>query len=224
MRLHADPAPGYGPVMATMSMNTVIHRAFRRDLRRFLDALSGFRDGDHERATQLGTAWENFYAQLTDHHEGEHAIAWPAMESVGVSKQLLATFDQEHDRMAAALEDTRQAMTTFRSTATAGDAALARASMEHLQAVTVAHLDHEEQEVEPVYLQHADGPEMKAMGKQFAKVSPTKGGTFFAWVTDGATPEEMAALTESVPKPVLKILSGVFGRGYRRDVAPVWRS
>lgn len=210
--------------MATMSMNTVIHRAFRRDLQRFLDALAAFRDGDTARAGRLGTAWDNFYAQLTDHHEGEHAIAFPAMESVGVSRDLLATFDEEHERMAAALEETRQAMATFRSTATAADAALARASMERLRTITVAHLDHEEQEIEPVYLQHADGPEMKAMGRQFAKVSPAKGGTFFAWVTDGATPEEMAALSESVPKPVLKILSGIFGRGYRRDVAPVWRS
>jgi hypothetical protein len=210
--------------MTTMSMNTVIHRAFRRDLTRFVGALSAFRDGDRPRATQLGKAWDNFYAQLTDHHEGEHAIAWPAMESIGVSRDLLATFDEEHDRMAQALEEARGAMTTFRSTATASDAAAARASMEHLQTVTVAHLDHEEQEIEPVYLQHADGPEIKAMGKQFAKVSPAKGGTFFAWVTDGATAEEMAALTESVPKPVLKVLAGVFGRGYRRDVAPVWRA
>jgi len=65
---------------------------------------------------------------------------------------------------------------------------------------------------------------MKAMGKQFAKVSPAKGGRFFAWVTDGASPEEMAAITDNVPKPVLAIMSGIFGRGYRRDVAPVWRS
>jgi hypothetical protein len=208
--------------MTTMSMNTVIHRAFRRDLQRFLDALATFRDGDTARAGQLGRAWDNFYAQLTDHHEGEHEIAFPAMESIGVSKDLLATFDEEHERMAAALEETRQAMTVFRSTATAADAALARASTERLQAITVAHLDHEEQEIEPVYLQHAESPEMKAMGRQFAKVSPSKGGTFFAWVTDGATREEMAALSESVPKPVLKILSGVFGRGYRRDVASVW--
>jgi len=95
--------------------------------------------------------------------------------------------------------------------------------METLQSVAVAHLDHEEQETEAVYLQHADSPEIKAMGKQFAKVSPAKGGTFFAWVTDGATPEEMAALTESVPKPVLTIISAIFGRRYRREVAPTWR-
>jgi hypothetical protein len=65
---------------------------------------------------------------------------------------------------------------------------------------------------------------MKAMGRKFGKVSPAKGGTFFAWVTDGATAEEMAALTASVPKPVLTILGGLFGRGYRRDIASVWQA
>ena len=209
--------------MAQMSMNKVIHAAFRRDLQRFLDALAAFRDGDRARAAQLGKAWDNFDAQLTDHHEGEHEIAWPAMRSIGVTDELLAVFDEEHDRMAQALADTRAAMATFRVSATGADATAARAAMENLQTVAVTHLDHEEQEIEPVYLQHADGPEMKAMGKQFAKVSPTKGGTFFAWVTDGAGKQEMEALTASVPKPVLKIV-GLFGRGYRRDVAPVWRS
>jgi hypothetical protein len=210
--------------MPAMSMNTVIHRAFRRDLQRFVEALRAFRDGDTERAAQLGRAWDNFDAQLTDHHEGEHAIAWPAMESIGVSKELLATFDEEHARMAAALETARGTMRTFRATATAAEATAALGAMEDLQTVAVAHLDHEEREIEPVYLRHADGPEMKAMGRQFGKVSPAKGGTFFAWLTDGATAEEKAALAESVPKPVLAILGGIFGRGYRRDIAPVWRS
>ena len=82
--------------MATMSMNRVIHGAIRRDLERFEGALTTFRDGDGERARQLGAAWENFDTQLTDHHEGEHEIAWPALQSVGVSKELLATIKPQH--------------------------------------------------------------------------------------------------------------------------------
>jgi hypothetical protein len=30
-------------------------------------------------------------------------------------------------------------------------------------------------------------------------------------------------VTGTVPGPVLSIISGVFGRGYRKNVAPVWR-
>jgi hypothetical protein len=125
--------------------------------------------------------------------------------------------------MAEALATARSAMTSLRRSGTSADAAAARTAMENLQAVTTTHLDHEEREIEPVYLAHADSPEMKAMGRQFGKVSPAQGGRFFAWVMDGASAEEKAAITDSVPKPVHTIIGGIFGRGYRRDVASVWR-
>ena len=60
------------------------------------------------------------------------------------------------------------------------------------------------------------------MGREFGKRSPVFAGRFFAWVTDGATAEERAAM--EVPAPVFAVLNGVWGRGYRKDVAPVWRS
>ncbi len=47
-------------------------------------------------------------------------------------------------------------------------------------------------------------------------------GTFFAWMEDGASPTEKAALRESVPGPVVAIIGGLFGRRYRKEVAPVW--
>ncbi len=210
--------------MATMSMNKVIHGAFRRDLDRFVGALTTFRPGDSARAHQLGTAWANFDLQLTDHHEGEHEIAWPALESIGVSHEMVVQMDAEHDVMAAALGDARTAMAALESSPGQGEAASALAAMERLREVTVTHLDHEEQELEPVYLQNAEGPEMKAMGKKFAKVSPAKGGVFFAWLLDGASAQERSAITENIPAPVLKIITALFGRSYRKDVAPVWAS
>jgi hemerythrin-like domain-containing protein len=210
--------------MAEMSMNKAIHAAFRRDLQRFIDALGTFPAGDTKRAEQLATAWANFDDQLVFHHEGEHETAWPALEAVGVSRELLTQMDAEHDKMAAALASARSAIGALRSTAGADEAAAARAAVQELQAVTVQHLDHEEAEIEPVYLAKKDTAEIKAMGRKFGQVSPTRGGRFFAWVTDGAEPDELAAITGTIPAPVLMIISGVFGRGYRKNVAPVWRS
>lgn len=210
--------------MAEMSMNKAIHGAFRRDLDRFVSALSAFRPGDTMRARQLGTAWANFDDQLTHHHESEHAIAWPALQSVGVSTDLLATMDAEHDAMAAALAEVRPAMAALTRTAGAEEATTALAAMQQLRAVTVSHLDHEEAEIEDVYLAQRDTPELKAMGKAFGKVSPARGGRFFAWVLDGASPEQRAAVNRDVPGPVLAVIGRVFGRGYRKDVAPVWRA
>ncbi len=208
--------------MAEMSMNKAIHGAFRRDLDRFITALNTFRPGDTARARRLATAWANFDDQLTYHHEGEHTIAWPALESIGVSTDLLATMDAEHDAMAAALAGTRTAMAALTRTAGAEEAAAALAAMQQLTAVTVSHLDHEEAEIEDVYLAKRDTPEMKAMGRAFGRVSPARGGRFFSWLLDGATPEERAAVTREVPGPVLTLVGGIFGRGYRRDIATVW--
>ncbi|HEX5016946.1 MAG TPA: hemerythrin domain-containing protein [Actinomycetes bacterium] len=210
--------------MPQMSMNKVIHGAFRRDVNRFIDALDRFPASNRTRAAQLAKAWENFDDQLTYHHTGEHEIAWPHLRAVGVSDELLATMDAEHDDMALALAKARSAMGSLATTASAEDAQSAKAAMQELKTVMFAHLEHEEAELEPVYLSKQDTEEIKAMGKEFSKVSPARGGRFFAWIMDGASEEEKTVVTGNVPPPVLAVISGIFGRGYRKNVAPVWRS
>jgi len=207
----------------TMSMNKVIHCAVRRDLRRFRAALDAFHDGDEARAAALHTAWVNFDQQLTEHHEGEHEIAWPAMKAVGVPDSSIATFDEEHDAMAAALRGAGAAMETLARTATSADAQSAASAVAALDRATTTHLDHEEREVEQLLLTKEEDPAIKQMGKQFSKRSSLpEAGTFFAWVQDGASPDEQAALRQSVPGPVIAVIGGLFGRRYRKEVAPVW--
>jgi hypothetical protein len=208
--------------MTEMSMNKVIHRAVRRDLDRFVTALGSFPAGDQQRADDLNAAWTNFDDQLTHHHEGEHETAWPALQKVGVSPDVLATMDTEHDIMAQALAVARASMADLVRTPRSDQAASARLAFENLRTVTVAHLDQEEAEIEQIFLDHEGDPAIVEMGKAFAKVSPARGGRFFSWLLDGASAEERAAVHKSVPAPVLAILSGVFGRGYRKKVAPVW--
>ena len=206
-----------------MSMNKVIHCAVRRDLDRFRRALDSFSDGDRGRAAALHRAWENFDAQLTEHHEGEHEIAWPAMKAIGIPAPTIDTFDAEHSAMAADLATARAAMGRLRETASRSDADAAAVAMEQLQTSTVTHLDHEEQETEAPLTQHEGDPAIKEMGKKFSRrTGPAKAGIFFAWVQDGATPEQKAALRTSVPGPVLAVLAGVLGRRYTKEVAPVW--
>ena len=210
--------------MAQMSMNKVIHGAFRRDLKRFIDALDRFPAGNQTRAQQLATAWENFDDQLTHHHTGEHDVAWPHLRRMGVSEELLATMDAEHDAMAEALANARSAISSLARTASADDAVAAKSSMLALESAMLTHLDHEEAELEPIYLGNLEHEEMKAMGKEFAKVSPSRGGRFFTWLLDGASADEKAAATSTIPGPVLTVVSGIWGRGYRKNIAPVWRS
>jgi len=210
--------------MATMSMNKAIHGAFRRDLDRFVSALERFTPGDTARAHGLAVAWANFDDQLTYHHEGEHEIAWPALQAVGVSPEVIAALDAEHETMAAALADARTAMAALSGSASQPDAEAALAALRRLREVTLAHLDHEESEIEDVYLSKHDDPVIQAMGRRFGRVSPARGGRFFAWLLDGASIDQREAVTSMVPGPVVTVVSTVFGRGYRKDVAPVWHT
>jgi hemerythrin-like domain-containing protein len=207
--------------MPTMSMNRVIHGAFRRDLDRFVTALDAFPDGDADRAAALGRAWANFDQQLTHHHEGEHEVAWPHLERAGVSRQMLDQMDAEHEVMAGALEIAREEMNGLVRDPSRHRAEAAREAMHGLRVATLTHLDHEERELEAFYVTNADHPEVKAMEGEFRKQSPAVGGRFFAWILDGITPDARAAI--AVPGPVLAVLTGLFGRSYRREVAPVWR-
>ena len=211
--------------MAEMSMNRVIHAAVRRDLDRFTNALSTLGDDDKRRAEQVSMAWANFHDQLTRHHSSEHRIAWPALRKAGISDDLLTQFDAEHDRMAAALESADQAMRSWRGTPSAEDITAAREAVATLRATTTEHLDHEEAELEPFYLEHAHTPEMKAMGRAFGReYKPAEAGTYFAWLQDGASRDELAGLRQNVPGPVVAIIGAVFGGSYRRTIAPAWRA
>jgi hemerythrin-like domain-containing protein len=206
-----------------MSMNMVIHRAVRRDLDRFQSALAAFSDGDQEGAAALHRAWENFDAQLTDHHEGEHEVVWPALDAINIARPTIDSFDVEHEAMAADLTTARHAMERLRGSASRADADAAAVAMTKLQTTTVTHLDHEEQETEQILAQHQNHPAIKEMGRKFSRrSSPAKAGAFFAWIQDGAATEELAALRAHVPRPVMTVLSGLFGRRYRHEVAVVW--
>ena len=97
--------------------------------------------------------------------------------------------DAEHDVMAERLSAARASMTALRAAPTAANAQTAHTAMGELKTVTTEHLDHEERELEPVYQAKKDDPAIKEMGRKFSKVSPKEGGVFFAWLTDGVSPD-----------------------------------
>lgn len=210
--------------MAAMTMNRVIHAAFRRDLARFETALDTLADGDKRRAAQLGAAWANFHEQLTIHHTSEHNIAWPALRKVGISDELITQMDAEHDRMATALKSADDAVQALQRTPSTENIRTARQAISTLRATATEHLDHEEAEFEQFFLSHEYNDDLKAMGRQMGRAyKPAQAGAFFAWLQDGAGSDEKAALRQNVPAPVVMILDRLFGGTYRRTIAPVWR-
>jgi hemerythrin-like domain-containing protein len=207
----------------SMTMNRAIHAAVRRDYERMAEALRSAPDGDRDRAAQLARAWDHLSQQLTHHHEQEDQYIWPALRGLGVDDVLLAEMESEHGAMHDALVATTEAVHRYRDSGARADADAAAASLEHTQTVTERHLRHEEDELEPQLLRHVESPEWRAVERRLRKQPLPVAGAFFAWLLDGPETEETRYVRSAVPRPVVAILTALFGRQYRRDVAPVWR-
>lgn len=204
------------------SMNTVIHAAFRRDLTRFDQALGEF-PGTQARADQLWAAWDNYAHQLHLHHEDEETIFFPAMRELGADESLVGEMGGEHQRMAAALDSSTQAMRALRDRPSADNAAAAREAVAAFGVILNEHLEHEERELEPWAVEHLlPSPQFKQTQKAVRKSHQGGGGTFFAWLSDGADVDARAALGRMVPPPVLFVMTRVGGRDYNRRIASVW--
>lgn len=204
-------------------MNQVIHQAVPRDLARTETALRAFPDGDAARARQLQGAWRNLHRELTHHHEAEDANIWPFLESRGVDASVLAQMESEHAAMKAALASVAAALDGLVAAPTADAAASAAEEVARAAAVTNRHLEHEENDVEPLIVALEDDPEWKVVAKRLRPNRVTDAANSLAWMQDGAGPQEQSSLRAAVPAPVLSVLTTLFARRYKRDVAPVWR-
>jgi hypothetical protein len=209
--------------MATLSMNKIIHAAVRRDLVRTEQALRGLSDGDGERARQLQRAWQHLVKELTHHHETEDSLVWPFLLSRGVDPELMAAMEAEHGAMKEALAQASRAIDAVVAEPTAARGREAADVLARSRAVVDAHLDHEERDVEPLVERYEDDPEWKAAAKGMRPARITDAADALAWMQDGAGEQERASLRATIPAPVIGLLTAVFARGYRRDVAPTWR-
>jgi hemerythrin-like domain-containing protein len=207
-----------------MTMNRVIHAAVRRDLARLELALESAPDGDRARAAQLQRAYANLFDELKHHHEAEDRWVFPMMSKLVDDQALLAEMDAEHHAMAEALAETAGAMQRFATSGSAHDAARARESVIRTQAVVGNHLDHEENEFEPLVDPHLESAEWKEVEKKLRSQPLGQVGRFMAWLQDGMEPETRRYLRSAIPPPVLFLLGRVVGRSYHREIAPVWSS
>jgi hypothetical protein len=210
------------PMTEHQTMNTIIHAAVRRDLHRFDRALEQFPADSQSRAGELEKAWDNLSTQLHHHHTDEETIFWPALRSLGAAESLLTSLQEEHTSMVDALDSADAAMKRLTSEPSAEQVEAARAANGRLNAVVDEHLAHEERDLEPLLVAQSQTPQIKSAVKAVRKAHKGNAGTFFAWLLDGASADDVRGLRREVPPPVLFVISRMGGRRYARTVASVW--
>jgi hypothetical protein len=207
-----------------LSLNTVIHAAVRRDVRRFQAALDAFPVGSKERAADLKRAWENLDKQLYHHHHGEETIFWPALKELGADLSLVSDLDGEHQRLADAMTGVRTAMTTFADDPAAGQLAALKSAFTELSSVIETHFSHEERDLEPMAANVSGTPQWQKAQRDIRRtMSPPEVGTYFAWLQDDADPDALDYMRHEFPRPFLIVATALLGRNYRHQVASVWK-
>jgi hemerythrin-like domain-containing protein len=204
------------------TLNTVIHAALRRDLRRFDDTLADFPAGSPGRAGELTAAWEHFSYQLHRHHDDEEQFFWPAFRTLGVDASLVGELEGEHDEMVQALTSADEAMGGFRTDPSAEAARAARRSIVELHRVLDDHLAHEERTMEPFSAANKSTKEHKAAEAAARKAHTEGAGTFFSWLSDHADADAARAIRREVPAPALYLITRLTGRRYSRHIARAW--
>lgn len=204
------------------TLNTVIHAALRRDLRRFDDALADFPAGSPGRAGELTVAWEHFSYQLHRHHDDEEQFFWPAFRTLGVDASLVGELEGEHDQMVHALTSADDSMVAFRTDPSAETAQAGRRSIVELHRVLDDHLAHEERTMEPFSVANKSTKEHKAAEAAARKAHTEGAGTFFSWLSDHADADAARAIRREVPAPALYLITRLTGRRYSRHIARPW--
>lgn len=207
-----------------LTLNTVVHAAFRRTLERFDQALGGFPAGSQSRANQLQRAWVFFDEELHHHHHYEEQFFWPALGQTDADLSAVSDLDDEHEAMRAALAQATAAMAGLQLEPTAASAARARTAVNHLGIVLLDHLAHEERDLEPISAAYQDAPPMKKALGQVKKAHLKSMGNFVEWLQDGADESDLAGMRKELPPPVVFLFGKLAGRRYRRDIAPVWQT
>jgi len=213
-------AARHGTGDADLTIMLAAHAAFRRDLTQLARAAAFADLPDPVRRDSVRAGWELFKRQLHLHHTAEDEIVWPALRerlpNSDCAQSVLDAMEAEHqqiDPLLAAVDDAfARADHGHRADVRAiGDAADALASS------LTGHLAHEERDGLPLIGEALSSAEWRAVGfKIVRKNGLSAGGEMFAWLADGADPDQAAAAIGTLPPPARLVYRAIWRPRYAR--------
>jgi Hemerythrin HHE cation binding domain len=149
-------------------------------------------------------------------------VVWPALrrrlEHSEHAQSVLAAMEAEHqqiDPLLAAVDD------AFANAGSAGSTGAVAAAADALATSLGAHLAHEERDGLPLIGVALTAGEWRAAGIKIARRSGlSDAGEMFAWIADGADPDEAAAAIGTLPVPARLVYRAIWKPRYGRT--PRW--
>ena len=220
----SSDAARHGAGDADLTVMLAAHDAFRRDLARLAQAAAFADLPDPARRASVQAGWELFKRQLHIHHTAEDDIVWPALRARLANRDhaqsVLDAMEAEHqqiDPLLAAVDDafSRAAEGRPSDVRAIGEAADALATS------LTGHLTHEERDGLPLIGLALTSAEWRGVGFAIVRKNGlSAGGEMFAWLADGADPDQAAAAIGTLPPPARLVYRAIWKPRYART--PRW--
>jgi iron-sulfur cluster repair protein YtfE (RIC family) len=225
--LPGSDAARHGTGDADLTIMLAAHAAFRRDLTRLAHA-AAFADAvlpDPARRASVRAGWETFKRQLHLHHTAEDTVVWPALRQrlahSDHAQSVLDEMEAEHqliDPLIAAVDDAfGAAVEDAPGSASGANVASVAAATDALTVSLSRHLTHEERDGLPLIGVALTAAEWRGAGIKIARRSGlSNAGEMFAWIADGADPEQAAAAVGTLPPPARLVYRAIWRPRYQR--------
>ena len=202
--------------MTDTSMNTNMHSAFKREILRLRAGLLKA-DLSHAKATEgLARRYKFFSITLHQHHQGEDTYQWPVIRPKANPQEIavLDAMEAEHEALASVLAAVD---VDFKTLSANSDKDQIAARLDELHTVLSGHTQHEENEGVPIVQKYFEEDDLKAFVK-FSRDSEDA-SLVLPWVSDGATPAEVASTWAMIPAPVRLFVRPMLTRKYTKFTA-----
>jgi hypothetical protein len=199
--------------MADASMNTNMHSAFKREILRLGDGLHKADLNDARATAGLARRYKFFSVTLHQHHQGEDTFLWPNTRSKASPQEIvvLDAMEAEHEALASVLGALDE---DFNTLSVNSDKDQIAARLEELGTVLSGHTQHEEREGVPLVQKYLEEEDFKAFMK-FSR-DGEDASLVLPWVSDGATPTQVASTWGMIPAPVRLFVKPMLTRKYTR--------
>jgi hemerythrin-like domain-containing protein len=204
-KLAGADAARHGTGNADLTVMLAAHEALRRDLVGLARAAAGAaRSGPAQReAVQRG--WVVFQRQLHIHHTAEDELVWPALRerlaASDAARSVLDAMEAEHQQIDPLLAAVSRAMDASEQDGVDRDGGRLADTVDVLTMALHGHLAHEERDALPLIGTALTAAEWRAVGRRIGLRNLRRAPEMFAWMLDGATPDQAGAATGQLPPP-----------------------
>jgi hemerythrin-like domain-containing protein len=200
----------------------VVHTMFRKQFAAIPALVSEVPAGNHKQVALVANHVEWMVKFLHSHHEGEDMMVWPRLVERCPTEvePLIFTMESQHHALALALDDLAARATDWRRTAAIAERdAIAEAATELLGRIA-EHLDLEELKVLSLIDKYLTEKEWKQVGGSgLKKMSFGQLTVAFGMILDGASPEYVKTMRDTLPRPAWLLFSLVGPRAYTKYAA-----